>query len=117
RFADGSTVCRWAGEPVLRGGLVSGPDIDMTVRMMAAFGVEGGPPEKGRWWIAPARYRAADFAVEPDASAASYFFAAAAITGGEVTVRGLSRDSLQGDVNFVKLLAQMGCEVHWGESS
>jgi 3-phosphoshikimate 1-carboxyvinyltransferase len=104
-------------ELVLRGGLVSEPYIDMTIRMMQAFGVEVDQPENGRYRIAPARYRAADFAVEPDASAASYFFAAAAITGGEVTVQGLSRDSLQGDVNFVKLLAQMGCEVHWGESS
>jgi 3-phosphoshikimate 1-carboxyvinyltransferase len=104
-------------ELVLRGGLVSEPYIDMTIRMMQAFGVEVDQPENGRYRIAPARYRAADFAVEPDASAASYFFAAAAITGGEVTVRGLSRDSLQGDVNFVKLLAQMGCEVLWSESS
>ena len=49
--------------------------------------------------------------VEPDASAASYFFAAAAITGGRVTVPGLSAASLQGDVRFVDVLEQMGCEV------
>ena len=55
--------------------------------------------------------------MEPDASAASYFFAAAAITGGVVTVQGLNRDSLQGDVNFAKLLSQMGCDVQWGDSS
>jgi 3-phosphoshikimate 1-carboxyvinyltransferase len=103
-------------ELVLRGGLVSEPYIDMTIRMMQAFGIEVDQ-ENGRYQIAPGRYRATDYAVEPDASAASYFFAAAAITGGTVTVRGLSRDSLQGDVNFVKLLAQMGCEVQWGESS
>ncbi len=103
-------------ELVLRGGLVSEPYIDMTIRMMQAFGIEVDQ-ENGRYRIAPARYRATDYAVEPDASAASYFFAAAAITGGTVTVQGLSRDSLQGDVNFVKLLAQMGCEVQWGESS
>ncbi len=104
-------------ELVLRGGLVSEPYIDMTIRMMRALGVEVDQTENGRYRIAPARYRATDYAVEPDASAASYFFAAAAITGGAVTVQGLSRDSLQGDVNFVKLLARMGCEVRWGESS
>src|SRR5205085_11746054 len=53
-----------------------------------------------------------DYVIEPDASAASYFFAAAAITGGTVTVLGLSRkNSLQGDVGFVDLLEQMGCRV------
>src|SRR5262249_27303292 len=52
------------------------------------------------------RYR-----VEPDASAASYFFAAAAITGGRVTVLGLPENSLQGDVRFVDVLADMGCRV------
>ena len=56
-------------------------------------------------------YRGRVFEIEPDASAASYFFAAAAIAGGRVTVLGLSRDSLQGDVAFCDCLAQMGCEV------
>ena len=51
------------------------------------------------------------YAIEPDASAASYFWAAAAITGGRVTVSGLNRTSLQGDVRFVDVLAQMGCRV------
>jgi 3-phosphoshikimate 1-carboxyvinyltransferase len=104
-------------ELILRGGLVSEPYIDMTVRMMQSFGVHVDQTQEGRYRIAPQPYRATTYAVEPDASAASYFFAAAAITGGAVTVQGLSRDSLQGDVNFVKLLAQMGCDVKWGDSS
>jgi 3-phosphoshikimate 1-carboxyvinyltransferase len=54
-------------------------------------------------------YAACDFAIEPDASAASYFWAAAAITGGEVTVAGLTKNSLQGDVQFIECLARMGC--------
>jgi 3-phosphoshikimate 1-carboxyvinyltransferase len=57
------------------------------------------------------KYQGRAYAIEPDASAASYFFAAAAITGGEVTVEGLSRQSLQGDVAFVDVLEQMGCRV------
>ncbi len=65
----------------------------------------------------PQHYRGREFAIEPDASAASYFFAAAAIAGGKVTVEGLSRDSLQGDVRFVDVLEQMGCTVHWENSS
>ena len=64
---------------------------------------------RGRFTIAaPQRYRARRYAIEPDASAASYFFAAAAITQGEVTVEGLSRDSLQGDVAFCDCLRAHG---------
>ena len=59
------------------------------------------------------RYRGLRYAIEPDASAASYFFAAAAITQGEVTVEGLSRGSLQGDVAFCDCLRQMGCDVRY----
>ena len=62
---------------------------------------------------APKKYRGCDYSIEPDASAASYFFAAAAIAGGEVTVLGLSRDSLQGDVAFCECLRQMGCDVRY----
>ena len=51
------------------------------------------------------------YPIEPDASSASYFWAAAAITGGRVTVSGLNRKSPQGDVRFVDVLAQMGCRV------
>jgi len=52
-----------------------------------------------------------EYAIEPDASAASYFFGAAALTGGAITVAGLGARSLQGDVRFVDLLAAMGCDV------
>jgi 3-phosphoshikimate 1-carboxyvinyltransferase len=58
-----------------------------------------------------------DYPIEPDASAASYFFAAAAITGGEVTVPGLDAHSLQGDIRFVDVLEDMGCEVVRGPGS
>ncbi len=104
-------------ELVLRGGLVSEPYVEMTIRMMRAFGVNVEQAASGRYRTVPQRYRGIPYDVEPDASAASYFFAAAAITGGEVTVQGLARGSLQGDVRFVTVLQQMGCEVRWGESS
>jgi len=61
--------------------------------------------------VVPRGYRATDFDVEPDASAAAYFFAAAAICGGRVRVPGLGRSSHQGDLRFVELLARMGATV------
>ena len=88
------------------------PYIAITLAVMAAFGVkvinedykyfriEGGQP-----------YQPRDYNIEPDASNASYFFAAAAITGGSVTVQHLHLDSIQGDVQFLRILKQMGCQV------
>lgn len=98
------------------GELVSRPYVDMTLAVMQAFGATAATSDDMRTLRVPAPrgYRAADYAVEPDASAASYFFAAAAIAGGRVVVEGLSRDSLQGDVAFCDCLQAMGCEVRWG---
>ncbi len=96
------------------GQLVSQPYITMTLAVMAAFGVTCQTENLARFVIPTDRpYRAGSYAIEPDASAASYFFAAAAITGGQVTVPGLSRDSLQGDVAFCDCLARMGCQVEF----
>ncbi|GIV14609.1 MAG: 3-phosphoshikimate 1-carboxyvinyltransferase [Armatimonadota bacterium] len=110
--AEGSVTIHIEGE------LVSAPFVQMTLRMMRQFGVDAvWEEEKDRIVVpAPQRYRLAGeavYPVEPDATAASYFFAAAAITGGRVCVRGLSRDSLQGDIRFVDILEQMGCSVRW----
>jgi 3-phosphoshikimate 1-carboxyvinyltransferase len=99
----------------LEGALVSAPFVQMTLRMMERFGAEAHW-EDGQIHIpAPQRYHLAQdtYLVEPDATAASYFFAAAAVTGGRVCVRGLPRASLQGDVRFVEILQQMGCSVRW----
>lgn len=95
------------------GELVSRPYVDMTLGVMNAFGVAVDTSSASRFRISPQTYHGTRYAVEPDASAASYFFAAAAITGGEVTVEGLSKSSLQGDVHFVDVLERMGCEVTW----
>jgi 3-phosphoshikimate 1-carboxyvinyltransferase len=99
------------------GELVSQPYVDMTMGVMAQFGVSVGLPEKNRFAIPPQHYRAAEYAIEPDASAASYFFALAAVTGGVVTVEGLSEFALQGDVRFVEALRQMGCDVEYAQDS
>ena len=101
-----------AVELTVRGELVSKPYIEMTLAVMASFGVAAEASRLTQFLLpAGAAYQARQYDVEPDASAASYFFAAAAITGGEVTVEGLSRDALQGDVAFCECLARMGCEV------
>ncbi|ROQ65652.1 3-phosphoshikimate 1-carboxyvinyltransferase [Streptomyces sp. 840.1] len=93
--------------------LVSAPYIEITLAMMRAFGVEvtRGGPGGNVFTVPPGGYRATTYAVEPDASTASYFFAAAAVTGGEVTVPGLGAGALQGDLGFVGVLSRMGAEV------
>ncbi|WP_166820538.1 3-phosphoshikimate 1-carboxyvinyltransferase [Thalassoroseus pseudoceratinae] len=98
-------------ELVLSEELVSKPYVEMTLGVMARFDVDVERPDAQSFRIQPQKYRSTEFEIEPDASAASYFFAAAAISGGEVTVDGLSRSALQGDVNFVDALEQMGCEL------
>ena len=105
-------------ELLVDGDLVSRPYVEMTLAVMAAFGVAVEHEGLRRFAVPTGRgYRAREYAIEPDASAASYFFAAAAVTGGEITVEGLSRDSLQGDVAFCECLARMGCEVRYGPDS
>lgn len=94
------------------GELVSQPYIDMTMGVMAQFGVTTGCPQASLYRIPPQQYRGREYDIEPDASAASYFFAAAAITQGEVTVQGLSSYALQGDVAFVEALERMGCQIN-----
>ena len=110
-----------ANRPVIldvHGELVSKPYVEMTLAVMRAFGVSVDAGDLTRFVIpSPVAYRPRRYDIEPDASAASYFFAAAAVTGGRVTVQGLSRRSLQGDVGFCECLARMGCEVHYGEDS
>jgi 3-phosphoshikimate 1-carboxyvinyltransferase len=101
------------------GELVSVPYVDMTLAVMRSFGAQiDAASEPPRYRVSnAAHYEGAEYDIEPDASAASYFFGAAAVTGGDVTVQGLSRSSLQGDVGFCDCLEQMGCEVHWQANS
>ena len=100
------------------GPLVSKPYVQMTLEVMKAFGVEVDCKDETRFAIPnEPGYTGRNYSIEPDASAASYFWAAAAITGGEVTVQGLARDSLQGDVAFCECLEQLGCEVRYASDS
>lgn len=101
-------------EIVVEGELVSKPYMEITAAVMAAFGVDAGI-DRDAWRMfrvaAGQRYEARDYRIEPDASNASYFFAAAAITGGRIRVEGLGARTTQGDLQFVRALEQMGAKV------
>mgnify|MGYP001120548919 CR=1 FL=1 len=95
--------------------LAAGPFVDITVAMMHHFGVEVERDGYERFLVrAGQRYRAQEYAIEPDASNASYFCAAAALTGGRVQINGLSRNAIQGDIKFLDVLEQMGCTIESG---
>lgn len=97
--------------------LVSAPYVEITLAMMRAFGVEV-TRQGDVFAVPPGGYRATTYAIEPDASTASYFFAAAAVTpGAEVTVPGLGTGALQGDLGFVDVLRRMGAEVSVGATA
>lgn len=105
-------------EILVEGDLVSKPYMPMTARVMQAFGVKVELDEIAwqRFAVAPGQhYSGRRYQIEPDASNASYFFAAAAVTGGRVRIEGLGRESTQGDLNFVKVLEAMGARVEIGE--
>lgn len=88
------------------------PYIDITMSVMEAFDAQVIHKGYQHFHIAGGQqYQPRSYHIEPDASSASYFFAAAALTGGCVTVKHLSTGSAQGDVQFIHVLAQMGCQV------
>ncbi len=91
--------------------------VEITRSMMRQWGVQSENENSQLFRVEPMqKYQAQNcYRIEPDASSASYFFAAAAITGGSVTVAGLSRSALQGDILFAtEILAEMGCQVEDG---
>jgi 3-phosphoshikimate 1-carboxyvinyltransferase len=98
-------------EIILTTDLVSVPYVQLTIDVMAAFGADVDRPDERTFRVAAEGYEATDYLVEPDASAATYFLAAAAITGGRVRVPGLGTGARQGDAAFADVLARMGAEV------
>ncbi len=100
-------------EIVVEDELVAKPYIDMTLGVMEQFGVAVERDGYRCFRVAGRRsYRAiADYGIEPDASSAHYFLAAAAITGGRIRVDGIGTASLQGDARFVDVLERMGARV------
>jgi 3-phosphoshikimate 1-carboxyvinyltransferase len=98
--------------------LISRPYVEITLNLMARFGVEVRREGWQRFTIpAGRRYRSPGVLhVEGDASAASYFLAAGAIGGGPVRVEGVGSSSIQGDVRFADALQAMGARIEWGEN-
>lgn len=110
-LAQADTVIR------IKGDLVSKPYIDITLHIMAQFGVEVENRNYQEFvvrgnqtYVSPG-----ELLVEGDASSASYFLAAAAIKGGEVKVTGIGKKSIQGDIQFADALAAMGADIEWGD--
>ena len=101
---------------ILREGTPARPYVEMTIRLLVHFG------GFARWEsgtviaVEPRELMARDYAVEPDASSASYFLGLAAIHGGEVAIRGLGSHSLQGDAAFCRVLERMGADVEQTET-
>jgi 3-phosphoshikimate 1-carboxyvinyltransferase len=103
---------RQEAELEVQGEILSLPYVIMTLAVMEAFGIRVEANDAlNSYRIPRGIYRAREYAVEGDASNASYFYAAAAVTGGAVTVPNVPVPSLQGDAAFVALLARMGCQV------
>ena len=96
-------------------GITSRPYVDMTLATLSDFGIQVEAGGGNDFEIRHGQtYRPRRYAVEPDATAATYFMAAAAVTGGRVRIRGLSPASTQPDVRFAEVLARMGCSVRSG---
>ena len=106
-------VAPYAAAPVtlsLIGPVVSRPYLQSTLDVMRAFGVAADMHDDAIS-VPRGRYSAREYLVEPDASAAAYPWAAAAITGGEVTIRGIAENTSQADIGLLDVLQKMGCDV------
>lgn len=91
--------------------VVSRPYVDLTLETMADFGADVDTPDDATFVVNPTGYQGRTYQIEPDASAASYLLAAPLITGGRVTVRGLTPGVRQGDAGFARVLERMGARV------
>lgn len=101
---------------VITDDLTSKPFADMTIAVMNEFGAEASHKGYRTFSVAAGRtYSGRDYFIEGDAANASYFFAAAAVSGGKVKVTGINPKSVQGEIGFVVLLAKMGCAVRKGK--
>jgi 3-phosphoshikimate 1-carboxyvinyltransferase len=96
----------------VHGEILSKPYVEMTLAVMADFGVRvEAAPALNFFRIPQGRYQGGTYTIEGDASGASYFWAAAAVTGGRVTVANVPVPSLQGDAKLLPYLARMGCRI------
>jgi 3-phosphoshikimate 1-carboxyvinyltransferase len=111
-------VSPYAQRPVtldVVGEMVSQSYIELTLKVMAAFGVAVDRSKARRFSVPLQRYKARAFAIEGDATSAGYWWALAALTGSRITVRNVHVTSSQGDVELLPILERMGCEVSLGQ--
>ena len=99
------------------GELQSKPFVDMTLKLMADFGVQVERDGYAHFRVPTGIYTARGYEIEGDAMAAGYLWAAAAITGGRVRVGNVGAASVQGDKRLADVLAEMGCAVTWTAES
>jgi 3-phosphoshikimate 1-carboxyvinyltransferase len=116
QFASGLLMAApYAKSPLrlkLTGDRTQIPYIEMTAGMMKSFGVDM-QYQDALWQVPLQPYSSpGTYVIEPDFSGAAYFFAAAALVGGKVTVKRTSASSIQGDIRFLKVLQHMGCEFY-----
>jgi len=96
----------------VKGELTSKPYIDLTLDLMKTFGAQVENRSYSSFFVKAGQgYKAKHYEVEGDASSASYFFAAAAITKGCVKIANLKPATLQGDIKFINVLKRMGCMI------
>ncbi|MCK4744878.1 3-phosphoshikimate 1-carboxyvinyltransferase [Candidatus Parcubacteria bacterium] len=98
------------------GNLTSKPYIDITINEMKKFGVSVENSNYRSFFVQPQKYKPAKVMVEGDASAASYFMALTAIHGGEIILKNLGKNSVQGDLNFYKVCEKLGAKVELSDS-
>ncbi len=90
------------------------PYVEMTASVMESFGVKAINSSENEWSVPEASYMACDYPVEPDISAACYFYAAAEILGTRALVEGVHSDGMQGDIKFLSVLRELGAEIKDG---
>ncbi|QNS02093.1 MAG: 3-phosphoshikimate 1-carboxyvinyltransferase [Buchnera aphidicola (Pentalonia nigronervosa)] len=102
----------------IKGKLVSRPYVDITLNLIKNFGVNIEHNDYQTFYIRGQQryYTPGNYVIEGDASSASYFLAAAAIKGGSVTVTGVGKSSIQGDIKFSNILEEMGAKIFWGNN-
>ena len=100
----------------VRGKLISRPYVDITINVMKGFGIRVERDHYDSFKISSGqKYRAGEFAIQGDASSASYFWAAAAVTGGQITTENIyPHATRQGDIGFLEILEKMGCSIEKG---
>jgi 3-phosphoshikimate 1-carboxyvinyltransferase len=111
-------IAPYAQQPVsleVSGEVVSESYVELTLDVMAAFGVAVERPDTRRFDIPRRCYQGRAFAIEGDATSAGYWWALAALTSGRVTVKNVQPSSHQGDVEFLHILERMGCTITRGQ--